>query len=42
MCPVCNNVLPASGYVIARMFEKPGKKHVHVLGCTECRNGRKP
>lgn len=41
-CPVCNATLRAEGYVIARMFEKPGKKHVHVLGCTECRERRKP
>lgn len=37
VCPVCNQVVPADGYVIARMFEKPGRKHVHVLGCTLCR-----
>jgi hypothetical protein len=36
-CPVCRKVIPADGYVIARMFEKPGRKHVHVLGCTNCR-----
>lgn len=39
VCPVCSRVVPADGYVIARMFERPGKKHVHVLGCTECRIG---
>jgi len=39
-CPVCGRTLPADGYVIARMFEKPGRKHVHVLGCTECRSRR--
>ncbi|TVQ25028.1 MAG: hypothetical protein EA382_07650 [Spirochaetaceae bacterium] len=37
ICPVCNRTLSADGYVIARLFQKPGKKHVHVLGCTECR-----
>lgn len=37
ICPVCSRTVPADGYVIARMFEKPGRKHVHVLGCTECR-----
>ena len=37
LCPVCNQVVPDDGYVIARMFEKPGRKHVHVLGCTRCR-----
>ncbi len=38
ICPVCARTIPAGGYVIARMFAKPGKKHVHVLGCTECRH----
>ena len=37
-CPVCSRTVPAGGYVIARMFERPDRKHVHVLGCTECRN----
>jgi hypothetical protein len=37
ICPVCSKVVPADGYVIARMFEKPGRKHIHVLGCTRCR-----
>ena len=40
ICPVCAQTLRPDGYLIARMFEKPGKKHVHVLGCTECRNVR--
>lgn len=40
-CPVCRKVIPSGGYVVARMFEKPGRKHVHVLGCTECRSRRK-
>lgn len=40
-CPVCGKTLPPDGYVIARMFDKPGRKHVHVLGCTECRVPRK-
>ncbi len=38
VCPVCSKRIPPDGYVIARMFEKPGRKHVHVLGCTECRH----
>jgi predicted nucleic acid-binding Zn ribbon protein len=43
ICPVCAQALPADGYLIARMFEKPGRerKHVHVLGCTACRIGKK-
>ncbi|MFW6312483.1 MAG: hypothetical protein ACOC2N_01195 [Spirochaetota bacterium] len=40
-CPACSRTIPPSGYVIARMFEKPGRKHVHVLGCTECRTRRR-
>jgi hypothetical protein len=41
-CPVCRRTLSTDAYVIARMFEKPGRKHVHVLGCTECRESRRP
>ena len=36
ICPVCKNIIKEKGYVIARMFERPGRKHVHVLGCTGC------
>lgn len=36
-CPVCGHTLPADGFVVARMFTKGDRKHVHVLGCTECR-----
>ena len=39
MCPVCGQEVPKDGYVIARVFEKPGRTHVHVLGCTRCRMG---
>ena len=39
VCPVCGTILPPEGYLIARFFTRKGKKkkHVHVLGCTECR-----
>ncbi len=37
ICPYCKTSIPQNGWVIARVFEKPGKTHVHVLGCTECR-----
>lgn len=37
ICPVCSRTIRDEGYLVARMFERPGKKHVHVLGCTECR-----
>ncbi|HUX50424.1 MAG TPA: hypothetical protein VMW73_06480 [Spirochaetia bacterium] len=46
VCPVCRQELSPDGYLIGRMFERRGngeeraKRHVHVLGCTECRGGR--
>ncbi len=39
-CPACNKQLKDSEYVIARLFEKPEKNHVHVLGCYRCRGKR--
>jgi predicted nucleic acid-binding Zn ribbon protein len=39
-CPVCRNEMPPEDLVIARVFEKPGKTHVHVLGCSSCYSGR--
>ena len=36
-CPVCKGEIPETGYVVARMFMRKERKHVHVLGCTECR-----
>jgi hypothetical protein len=39
LCPVCEGLIDPRGYAIARYFEKPGRKHVHVLGCTNCRIG---
>ena len=36
-CPVCNKTLPTSAYLVARMYEKPGRSHVHVSGCSFCR-----
>lgn len=41
VCPVCDGTLPDDGYLVARMFEKGARKHVHVLGCTVCREGSK-
>lgn len=35
-CPVCKKELKPDSVVIARCFQKPGKTHVHVLGCTDC------
>ncbi len=39
-CPVCGTLLRPEEFLIARMFEKPGRSHVHVLGCTHCRGPR--
>lgn len=39
ICPVCRKEVPREGYVIARLFESPGRRHVHVLGCSGCRHG---
>jgi hypothetical protein len=44
-CPVCGAVLEGGEYLIARMFERPGRSHVHVLGCSRCKgppSGRNP
>lgn len=37
ICPVCSKVLGDGDYVVARMFERKKGIHVHVLGCTRCR-----
>ncbi|MFO8041843.1 MAG: hypothetical protein R6U25_01465 [Alkalispirochaeta sp.] len=39
VCPVCRHEIPEDGFVVARMFTKGTRKHVHVLGCTSCRSG---
>jgi len=39
-CPVCGKNLAPDEYLIARLFDKPGRSHVHVLGCTRCRGPR--
>jgi uncharacterized protein with PIN domain len=42
-CPRCESALSDKQYVLARTFQKPGKTHVHVLGCSNCykpRSGR--
>jgi hypothetical protein len=36
-CPVCGVTLDFQEVLIARIFDKPGRSHVHVLGCTCCR-----
>ena len=42
-CPVCNRKLDPQGYLVARLFQRKGRKrdHLHILGCTECRKNRK-
>ena len=42
ICPVCKKEVPVNGHVIARVFIKPNKKHVHVLGCTGCYKRKTP
>jgi hypothetical protein len=37
VCPVCGAVIGVDQVLVARMFEKPGRSHVHVLGCSFCR-----
>lgn len=39
-CPACKKELLNKEFAIARLFEKPGKNHVHVLGCYRCRGKR--
>lgn len=39
-CPACKKRVNDGEFIIARLFEKPGKNHVHVLGCYRCRGKR--
>jgi hypothetical protein len=36
-CPVCGSVIDRDEILFARIFDKPGRSHVHVLGCSRCR-----
>ncbi|MBN1525626.1 MAG: hypothetical protein JW904_14200 [Spirochaetales bacterium] len=36
-CPVCKHAIPPGGFCVGRMWEKPGKMHLHIVGCTECK-----
>ena len=39
-CPVCKRKLTKEEYLVARVFERQGRKsHVHILGCVHCRMG---
>jgi hypothetical protein len=40
VCPVCHQPIADTEYLFARVFERPGKSHVHVLGCIKCRGPR--
>jgi hypothetical protein len=37
VCPVCHKPIGDTEYLFARAFERPGKSHVHILGCVNCR-----
>ena len=38
ICPVCHKEISQEQTLTARLFnEKFGKKHVHILGCSNCR-----
>jgi hypothetical protein len=37
ICPVCRQPIDDAAYLFARVFERPRKSHVHVLGCLHCR-----
>jgi len=37
VCPVCHKTMGADQSLTARLFNKQlGKKHVHVVGCSNC------
>ncbi len=40
-CPVCGQTLAREDYLIAKLFPKIGRPHVHVQGCTLCRPSNK-
>ena len=36
-CPVCGRPVPMNDSLVARMtMQKSGRRHVHIIGCTEC------
>jgi len=39
-CPVCGATLRPQDFLVARLFSRTGRSHVHVLGCTRCRERR--
>ena len=41
ICPVCHKTVGAEQSLTARLFNKSlGKKHVHVVGCSNCHSPR--
>ncbi|MDR1446329.1 MAG: hypothetical protein LBI90_05470 [Treponema sp.] len=36
-CPVCGRRLHDDEILVARMFDRPRRSHVHVIGCSYCR-----
>lgn len=41
ICPVCHKEVAQNQSLTARLFNKSlGKKHVHVLGCSNCRKAK--
>ena len=41
ICPVCHKSLRADQNLTARLFNKSvGKKHVHIIGCSNCHKPR--
>ena len=42
VCPVCGAVLEKNEILIARLYERVGRRtHIHVIGCTRCKKGPK-
>lgn len=37
VCPVCGTLLGDDEFLVCRMFDRPRRSHVHVLGCSRCR-----
>jgi len=40
VCPVCSAILREEEFLVARLFDKPVRSHVHVLGCSRCKMRR--
>ncbi|MDR1444459.1 MAG: hypothetical protein LBI94_06235 [Treponema sp.] len=37
VCPVCHKPITGTEYLFARIFNRPDKSHIHILGCINCR-----